>query len=292
MVRYSVTANALEQAINDLEPTWLTRAAQRTATFKNLGRYEEASGIWSEIKAVYMKLQGNKCAFCERELENSKIEHDVEHYRPKGNAKAWPTPKILEKKQFPFSLPSGQERPGYHLLAYHTWNYLTSCKTCNSNLKSDFFPIAGSSIAGEDHPKNYRDEDAYLLYPLGTLDQNPEKVFTFEGIFPMPCHKQGKTRLRALVTIAFFELDIREHLLKQRARILIDFSRAYADWKTASTQRKRDRGQADIERMTKITAPHASCVRSFRRLCESDPDEADRILEAVWDYLESLNVES
>ena len=86
MIRYPIRPQDWQNRVESISDGWIDRAQERTATFAALGRYEESSSIWSEIKRVYMELQAFKCGFCERRLENSRfgnIEHDVEHFRPK-----------------------------------------------------------------------------------------------------------------------------------------------------------------------------------------------------------------
>ena len=69
MIRYPVTKARLRQLIEGEERGWLARAAARTEEFRRKGKYEESSSIWSDVKPVYTKLQGNcKCAYCERKM--------------------------------------------------------------------------------------------------------------------------------------------------------------------------------------------------------------------------------
>ncbi|MCP4397410.1 MAG: hypothetical protein GY801_08960 [bacterium] len=72
MIRYAIVLADLEQRVDAEKATWRTRAAERTDAFVKQGKYGESSSIWSEIKAVYMRLQHEKCAFCERQLESVK----------------------------------------------------------------------------------------------------------------------------------------------------------------------------------------------------------------------------
>ena len=82
-----------------------------------------------------MELQRHKCVFCERQLGHGAIEHDLEHFRPKGSTAPWS----------PMALPThgvGAGRAeGYWWLSYDLGNYAASCKFCNSTLKSNRFPI-------------------------------------------------------------------------------------------------------------------------------------------------------
>lgn len=101
MICYQITKTDLEALIEDETPGWLQKARERTKTFRAAGRYQERSSIWSQVKPVYMKLQGeSKCAYCERKLESidyGKIELDVEHFRPKRMVQEWQIPQSLKK---------------------------------------------------------------------------------------------------------------------------------------------------------------------------------------------------
>ena len=84
MIRYPVSKAQLEALLTAEDATWLQRAAARTEMFRRRGFYGEKSSIWSEVKPVYVRLQGHgKCAYCEREMESvaiGKVEQDVEHF--------------------------------------------------------------------------------------------------------------------------------------------------------------------------------------------------------------------
>ena len=94
MIRYPITLAELEALVDAASPGWRAKAATRTAGFSAAGRYEEASSIWSQVKSAFMKLQHNKCAYCERALaaidHGGSIEHDLEHFRPKSSVVIWP----------------------------------------------------------------------------------------------------------------------------------------------------------------------------------------------------------
>jgi hypothetical protein len=146
VIGYPVSREELCRLIEAHVPGWLDRATERTAQFRRQRKYEETSTIWSEVKAVYMQLQGGaKCAFCERKLEAveyGKGEQAVEHFRPKGNIAAWKMPAALAAQGTP-STQRATEPPaklgGYYLLAYDVFNYSAACNPCNSALKRDYF---------------------------------------------------------------------------------------------------------------------------------------------------------
>ncbi|MDJ0909817.1 MAG: hypothetical protein QNI99_11530 [Woeseiaceae bacterium] len=301
MIRYPIRPSTWRNRVAAASRDWLDTAATRTARFRVLGEYDEEgkSAIWSKIKRVYMELQGYKCGFCERRLEKSQfgnIEHDVEHFRPKKSVKVWPTSKqrrdrsITVDQELNLSL-GGAADPGYFWLAYHIENYLISCKTCNSTLKSNSFPVARNRRQvneGTDSPRQLKNEKPYLIYPIGAVDTDPERLIKFEGIVPVPVATRGHSHARARVTIDFFELDTREVLLEERAETILALHVALA-----STNDPNDdtagAAQLLVDRLTSDAAPHANCARCHRTLAATDPDRANEYAAAAIAMLRGLS---
>ena len=144
-----------------------------------------------------MELQGFKCVYCEKELEDQPIELDVEHYRPKKKVSRWNVPKSLARQGIAVAQPDRGHEPGYTLLAYHVLNYAASCKTCNSILKKNVFPIAGQRNGNAREPALVAGERPYILYPLANLDEDPEDLIEFAGLSPQ-AKATGFRRQRAL----------------------------------------------------------------------------------------------
>lgn len=290
MIRYPILERELRKRVEEVRPGWLERAAERTEAFRMAGRYDESSGIWSEIKNAYMELQGFKCGFCERRLEKSRygsVEHDVEHFRPKAKVKKWPSSTDQTEREIDFDFALGDDAdPGYFLLAYELENYAISCKTCNTRLKANFFPVAFGRRVAVDRSRDLDDEHAYLIYPIGARDEDPEKLITFRGILPIPVGVWGHKRRRAEVTIRFFELDTREVLLEERAETIIELHLAmtavgHPDPLTSQA------ASSSVDRMVDRRSPHANCARSFHDLWLSDNILAREFASAALDYLES-----
>ena len=87
MIGYPVGVQRLRGLVKQEKSTWPGRAQSRQKGFRQAGCFNEDSHIWSEVKGVFMRLQNEKCGFCERRLtdeEHGKVEHDVEHFRPDG----------------------------------------------------------------------------------------------------------------------------------------------------------------------------------------------------------------
>ena len=286
MIRYPVSEAGLRRDIEKTKPGWLSRAAKRSNKLRKLGRYREKSSIWSDVKPVYIRLQGeSKCAYCERKMESvnyGKGEQDVEHFRPKGSVREWDVSEDLRGRGLHFApVPPGNN--GYYRLAYHIFNYAAACKPCNSALKKNGFPIAGTYRLEADDLEALKDEEAYLIYPLGDMDEDPEELIEFHGVVPRPIAARGHRRNRALVTIDFFKLgdpDERENLFMDRARII---TALYPLLRT-----KASGGAGDADKAVKTVAsghgrrlPHLNCARSFIRLFGRVPEEAESIYKAA-----------
>lgn len=285
MIAYQITQADLEIQIEQESPGWLQKAAARTAGFRKKGAYEEKSSIWSEVKSVYMRLQGDcKCAYCERKLESvaiGKVEQDVEHFRPKGGVREWKLPKSLKDQGILATAVPDEDR-GYYLLPYHPFNYSATCKPCNSALKKDYFPIAGRyNLAGDDPAKLTR-EEPFLICPIGDFDDDPEDLIRFHGVSPQATASSGFRRERALVTIEFFKLDDaakRKNLLLERARLIVALFpqlEKSADSHDASIKAK---ARALVAAFTAQSAPHTNCSRSFKMLFEANRAAAERIFD-------------
>lgn len=292
MVRYPVGPQQLRDLVVDVSPNFLDLAAERTARFRAAGRYDETSGIWSRVKRVYMELQGFKCGFCERRLEKSRfgnIEHDVEHFRPKSSVRAWPSESVTRDRGHEYTFQVGNDAdPGYFLLAYHLENYLIACKTCNTSLKSNAFPVSRARQTRGDTPRNMRGEMPFLIYPIGAGDDDPESLITFRGILPLPVRQSGHRRRRAELTIDFFELDTREVLLEERAETLLALHIAMVSAADADPG-VRASAELLVQRRIDRRSPHANCARRHHALFQADRARADEFVEAAVQYLVSLS---
>lgn len=281
MIRHEVTEIDLVAAVERRKPGWSARAAERTRKFGADQRYDETSSIWRDVKAVYMELQHMKCAFCERKLESLKrggaIEQDVEHFRPKSSVRYWePSDELKQLGISPTAVPPGPT--GYYKLPYHLFNYAASCKPCNTILKKDHFPIAGSYHFAADDPAECGSELAYLIYPMGSVDDDPQSLIRFHGASPMPCADRGFNRERALVTIEFFRLDDasdRDGLYHGRSLVICGLFPVLKEKFEAGGMKGAKEHLANLAK----TIPHLNCALSFGQLFLSDPDEAKRIYD-------------
>ena len=281
MIRYDITKAELWRQIDRLRPTWRSRAADAMALFRRAGTYGERADdgwdtqthgvppnpFWGEIKPVYMQLQKNKCAFCEREMSHRPKDHDVEHFRPKRSVEPWPP------------LPADPPFPeGYYLLAYHPLNYATACEHCNRGLKRSYFPVEAARIPGQDDPARLRPERPLLIYPIGRIDANPEDLMGFQGVIPVPKNTNPATHehQRAQATIDFFDLRGRDELRRGRAKVIRTLFLAFMAQDAADGE-GQEQAQDTIEQCLSDGSEHANCARSFVTLHRQNQTEAKQI---------------
>lgn len=290
MIRYPATLEEIRARVEQDVPGWSARAESRAENFRRKEKYEERSSIWSEVKPVFMRLQGEgKCGFCERKFESEELgrhELDIEHFRPKRKVKKCPQSRVGEGIRL--TTPAAGNK-GYYLLAYHLLNYAVACKPCNSGLKKDYFPIAGDYCLKGEEPAEMRAEQPWLIYPIGSEDVDPEDVVSFRGIFPRSEHADPDLRKRGLATITFFGLDdvnARKNLLRERAQIVVLLHGQLAK----ATDRHAAAARELVDSLLASSAPHANCARSFARLFRDDRAEADSVAEEAEKYLLSRSL--
>lgn len=280
MIRYPVDPRRLFDLIEQESATWLRRAGEHTLRILRSGAFTEVGAPeWSEIKPVLMKLQHNKCAYCERRLEGprfGRIEHDVEHVRAKKAVKGWPHEGAMNAPEggYPF-FTGGPYPPGYPLLAWNPLNYAVACKTCNTPLKSNYFPIAGGRISGRLAPQDYEAERPYLLNPLGVLGPDPRDILCFDGIMARPRAKAGHVHEMGLVLIDFFQLNARETLRRQRAEVIVSVFVAQGALRHTDPN-QQEVGERALRMLRAPTAAHSACAQDFLALLRSQPVDAER----------------
>jgi hypothetical protein len=282
MIRYEVDRAEIEARVTALDANWLDRARNRTEGFIDLGRFEEASSIWSTVKPVFMILQQNKCVFCERQFESvdyGKIEFDLEHFRPKSSIEPWPHPK---RHAFAYDFPTGGAQDiGYYWLAYDLENYAASCKVCNSNLKANYFPVAANRGAVPAGVAALLAEEPFLCYPIGSLDEDPEDLVTFIATTAVPAASEGHRKRRGQVIIDFFALNDRENLHRERARMI---SLLGGSLRAISNDDADEADTEIVEELRTARFPHTACLRAFHDLWHQDEPLARRVLAACKAY--------
>ena len=285
MIRYLFDDAQVARDIDAIDSRWAVKAGKRAAKIRRDGAYLEKSSIWSKVKPVFMLLQHNKCAYCERQLENpdyGTIEFDVEHFRPKGTVSAWPDPVRHAGQNYTYE--TGGVGAGYHWLAYDLRNYAASCKICNSICKLNFFPVAGvraaqppNGISDADARQALLEEQPYLCYPIGEVDVDPQHLITYRATTAVPAGGTEPQRRRGEIMIDFFALNDRDQLHRERARMISLVG-------TAVGGLGGPLPAGAMARYGSPSYPHAGCVRAFLSLWSTNPATAQQIYEACCTY--------
>ena len=287
MILYPSAQAFVEQDVASNSARWLTKAAARTGIFAQLGAYAEEyvdpagkskklAPFWGDVKPFYMLHQHNKCIYCETRMEGREfatVQWDLEHFRPKGSVRSWPSTGAANQYGFPTGDKSAS---GYYLLAYHLHNYAAACKTCNSPFKSDYFPVANSRVSGMPSPSSYSIEEPYLVYALDAAEEDPEDLIHFVGVEAEPRYKADqdiRKWRRARVMIDFFGLN-RDGLHETRALWLLRTVWPSVRWADSGDPE----GIAALQELRKEYSQYASCTKCFLQLCESERPSAVGLL--------------
>lgn len=287
VIRYDIDFDELAAAIDAARPSWRTRAKEAVARMwaASPRSFDGSGPSWSEIKTLYIARQAHKCAYCERTLEAEDcglVEHDVEHYRPKREVAPW------SHDPLGFGVADGNPR-GYCMLAYELRNYCVACKTCNSALKRSYFPIEGGPGRADarDITKLNQKERPMIPYPLGRLDEDPERILDFGGFLPKPRFKSGRRYRRAIVTIRLLRLGDRLELLQGRCRVLTALYRVLrAAYGAGSSDEDRADAKTELTVLLSGSQPHTNCARAFCRLFVADPRAARAVYREARALLE------
>lgn len=157
---------------------------------------EENSAHWGALKEWLLALSGGKCWFSEvRDLYSH---YDIEHFRPKKQAKAL----------------DGTERDGYWWLAFDYMNFRV-CGNVGNRKKGGWFPLQNGSLVSTYANRCEESEAIYLLDPVDGADVNLI-AFDEEGkAIPAPsCSDWEKLRVDESVK----RLKLNEHTPLAEAR--------------------------------------------------------------------------
>ena len=157
-------------------------------TTRNIVAYNAGERVFSinnsiyghfSVKETLVKLQNDKCCFCERKISAGEPGH-IEHYRPKGGYKKDDNTKIV--------------KPGYFWLAYHFDNLFFSCNRCNTSYKKNYFPLADETKRVTNPNEVIANEDPLIICP--SVDPTPYLIFEKEIIKPNDKSIKGKETIK------------------------------------------------------------------------------------------------
>lgn len=194
--------------------------------------------------------------------------HEVEHFRPKSRVRPWPGNLKRFRGYVPPCSTGSESASGYYLLAYNPFNYAIACTRCNSSLKSDYFPVKGTRSISEEDVGKLHSEQPLLIYPISSVDVDPESLITFIGVTAVPAMIAGPDFERARVTIDFFQLN-HEDLASRRAEVI---GTLYMALKGREKTEPSDLAEWEyhIASLVSEKSAFSSCAKAFIRLYQTD----------------------
>lgn len=249
---------------------WLAKSAQLVAALAALDAEDERnernalidanSAHWGVLKEWLLALSAGKCWFSEvRELYSH---YDVEHFRPKKEAKALDT-----------SL-----RDGYWWLAFDYMNFRV-CGNVGNRKKGGWFPLKDGSLCSTYLEPCEESETRYLLDPID--DEDVALIaFDEEGkVIPMPGSSAWEQE-RVNETVKRLKLnehaplaEARRKVWQQVDRLIDDYTKAKARCRTGNNpvaKAKLTEVRARMREMTSTTA-ELSAVARWCLLVRNDP---------------------
>lgn len=242
---------------------WLAKSAQLVVDLAALdteGKREERNALidanrdhWGALKVWLLALSAGKCWFSEvRELYSH---YDVEHFRPKKEAKAL----------------DASLRDGYWWLAFDYMNF-RACGNVGNRKKGGWFPLKDGSLCSTHAQPCEESETRYLLDPIDDVDV-ALIAFDEEGkVIPMPgASAWEKTRVDETVK----RLKLNEHVpltearrkvWQQVDRLIDDFASAKARCGAGNNPAAKEKLKQVRARVRAMTHPTAE-LSAVARLC-------------------------
>jgi uncharacterized protein (TIGR02646 family) len=249
---------------------WLAKSAQLVAELAALsaaGKRDERNELidansahWGALKDWLLALSAGKCWFSEvRELYSH---YDVEHFRPKKEAKAL----------------DATVRDGYWWLAFDYMNFRV-CGNVGNRKKGGWFPLQDGSLCSTYADPCEESEARYLLDPV---DDDDVSLIAFdeEGkVIPMPGTSKWEQE-RVNETVKRLKLNEHAPLAEARRKVWQQVNRLiddYAHAKVRSASGKNPVAKAQLAavraRVREMTHPSAelSAVARWCLLVRKDP---------------------
>ncbi|MEM5345795.1 hypothetical protein [Paraburkholderia azotifigens] len=205
---------------------WLAKSKQLVADMATLdaaGKRDERNALiadnsshWGALKEWMLALSGGKCWFSEvRELYSH---YDVEHFRPKREARAL----------------DGTARDGYWWLAFEYMNFRV-CGNVGNRKKGGWFPLKDGSLCSSYTVPCEESEARYLLDPI---DDDDVSLIAFdeEGkIIPAPGTSDWEQE-RVNVTVQRLKLNEHGPLAEERRKVWQKVNRLIEDFYAAKAK--------------------------------------------------------
>ncbi|HEX5337230.1 MAG TPA: hypothetical protein VFW53_02225 [Gallionella sp.] len=249
---------------------WLVKSQQLTDDLAALdadGKSEERNALidansahWGALKEWLQALSAGKCWFSEvRELYSH---YDVEHFRPKKEAKSL----------------GDAERDGYWWLAFDYMNFRL-CGNVGNRKKGGWFPLKDGSLRSTYEAPCEESETRYLLDPIDD-DDVALLAFDEEGkVIPMPGISAWEQE-RVIETVKRLKLnehvplaEARRKVWQQVDKLIADFTIAKARCGTGNNPAAKEKLRQVRAQVREMTHPAAelSAVAKWCVLFRNDP---------------------
>lgn len=192
------------------------------------------SAHWGAMKEWLLALSAGKCWFSEvRELYSH---YDVEHFRPKKEAKAL----------------DATVRDGYWWLAFDYMNFRV-CGNVGNRKKGGWFPLKDGSLCSTHAQPCEESETRYLLDPIDD-DDVALIAFDEEGkVIPMPGISEWEQE-RVNETVKRLKLNEHAPLAEARRKVWQKVDKLIADFTTAKSRCGTGNNPAAKAKLTEVRA--------------------------------------
>lgn len=216
-----------KQLVNDM--------AQLEAAGKRMERnqlIDDNRAHWGALKQWLLALSGGKCWFSE--VRDLYAHYDVEHFRPKKEAKAL----------------DGAERDGYWWLAFDYMNFRV-CGNVGNRKKGGWFPLQQGSLCSNYQNPCEESESPYLLDPV---DDDDVSLIAFdeEGkVIPRPGTSVWEQE-RVKETIKRLKLNEHVPLAEARRKVWQKLDDLITDFHAAKTRCSGGKNPAAKARLLEV----------------------------------------
>lgn len=221
---------------------------------------DDNSGHWGQLKLWLEALSGGKCWFSEaRELYSH---YDVEHFRPKKEAKAL----------------DATVRDGYWWLAFDYMNFRL-CGNVGNRKKGGWFPLKEGSHCSTYGSQSEEMETVYLLDPIDIEDV---KLLAFDEEGKAIAHPGASDweKQRVIETVRRLKLNEHAPLADERRKVWTKVSRLIGEYQwaigrcstgeNAVARAKAKEVAKQVHEMTRTTAELSAVARWCVLFC-NDP---------------------
>jgi hypothetical protein len=214
---------------------------------------DEKKAHWGKLKDWLMALSAGKCWFSEAKEIFS--HYDVEHFRPKKEAKA----------------EGSAPRDGYWWLAFDYRNYRL-CGNVGNRMKGGWFPLQEGSPSSRYEHRCEEAESAYLLDPID-IDDVKLLAFDEEG---KACPAPGASdwdKLRVKETVKRLKLNEHEALTEARRKVWVKVSALINQYQSnkarcaaGGNEVAREKAKSALKQVRELTRPTAE-LSSVAKWC-------------------------